>query len=113
MEMPLFCRPIKKIIQNHFLKRGPGLVKDSFHGEGYLIFTRLILIQLASTGEQGLRVTGARTPAPLTPLELKEVALVCLFRGKLPLKLDQTHEFLLHQCSSIFLRSFRVAYLRS
>jgi hypothetical protein len=84
-------------------------MEDRSRGERYLVLTCLALIQGAGRVKGGLCVTAARALVSLRPSELEEVVLARLFRGKLPLKLDQTHGFLLH-CDSSFLLIFTMHY---
>ena len=75
-------------------------MKDGARGERDLVFACLALIEVPGAVERGVRVTAARASVSLRPPEVKEVLLACCFRGKLSLKLHQTHGFLLHRNSS-------------
>jgi len=81
---------------------GSGLMKDGARGERDLVFACLALIEVPGAVERGTGMSAARASVAIRPAEVKEVLLACLFRGKFPLKLDQTHGFLLH-CNSSFL----------
>jgi len=84
-------------------------MKDGARGERGLVLTGLALIEVPGSVKGGMGVTATRTPVSLRPAEVKKVLLACLFRGKLSLKLDQTHGFLLH-CISSFLLIVTIYY---
>jgi hypothetical protein len=88
---------------------GSDLMKDGSRSKRSLVLTGYALIKVPGTVKRGFRVTAARTSVAIRPSEVKEVLLACLFRGKLSLKLDQTHGVLLH-CKSSFLLIFTVYY---
>jgi hypothetical protein len=64
---------------------------------------------VAGAVKRGMGMTATGALVSLGPSEVKEVALTRLFRGKLSLKLNQTHGILLH-CNSSFFSIFTLYY---
>jgi hypothetical protein len=84
-------------------------MEDGSRSERRLVVTGCALIKVAGAVKRGMGMTATGALVAIRPSEAKEVLLTCLFRGKLSLKLDQTHGVLLH-CNSSFLLIVTIYY---